>query len=44
VARAGPTHCSGEVAMGLFREAYGADFIRMGVGAEMSFSLSLPSG
>ncbi len=28
----GPTHCTGEEAMGLFREAYGAHFIRGGVG------------
>jgi 7,8-dihydropterin-6-yl-methyl-4-(beta-D-ribofuranosyl)aminobenzene 5'-phosphate synthase len=32
IVRCGATHCTGDAAIGLFREAYGADFIPMGVG------------
>ena len=32
IAYAGPTHCTGDEAMKLFREAYGTHFIRGGVG------------
>lgn len=33
VRRAGPTHCSGDAAIRLFREAFGPDFIACGTGA-----------
>ena len=33
VARAGPSHCTGEEATAMFREAYGDRFVRGGVGA-----------
>ena len=32
VKKAGPTHCTGERAIQMFRQAYGPDFIQMGVG------------
>ena len=32
VKKCGPTHCTGDTAIALFRAAYGADFIPMGVG------------
>jgi 7,8-dihydropterin-6-yl-methyl-4-(beta-D-ribofuranosyl)aminobenzene 5'-phosphate synthase len=36
VAWAGPTHCTGAEAIGLFREAYGDRFIQGGVGTVVS--------
>ena len=38
VAVAGPTHCSGELAMDLFRESYGQDFVLLGSGRVVRFS------
>lgn len=35
---AGPTHCSGEMAMDLFREAYGQNFIPLGSGRVLRLS------
>lgn len=32
VQKVGPTHCTGETAIRLFKEAYGSDFVQMGVG------------
>jgi 7,8-dihydropterin-6-yl-methyl-4-(beta-D-ribofuranosyl)aminobenzene 5'-phosphate synthase len=32
VKKAGPTHCTGDQAIRMFRNAYGADFVQMGVG------------
>lgn len=32
VQKTGPTHCTGEKAIGLFKEAYGNGFVEMGVG------------
>jgi 7,8-dihydropterin-6-yl-methyl-4-(beta-D-ribofuranosyl)aminobenzene 5'-phosphate synthase len=32
VQKVAPCHCSGEQALGLFGEAFGANFIRTGVG------------
>ncbi len=37
VERAGPTHCSGDPAMALFREEFGEDYLHLGVGAVLSF-------
>ena len=37
VTRAGPTHCSGELAMTLFEGAYGSEFIHLGVGRILRF-------
>lgn len=37
VHRAGPTHCSGARAMEIFREAYGDDFVSLGVGRVVRF-------
>jgi metal-dependent hydrolase (beta-lactamase superfamily II) len=34
---AGPTHCSGLVAMTAFQDAYGKNFQRMGVGRVLTF-------
>jgi 7,8-dihydropterin-6-yl-methyl-4-(beta-D-ribofuranosyl)aminobenzene 5'-phosphate synthase len=39
VARAGPTHCSGLMAMRLFQNAYAEDFQRLGVGRALVFPL-----
>jgi 7,8-dihydropterin-6-yl-methyl-4-(beta-D-ribofuranosyl)aminobenzene 5'-phosphate synthase len=39
VARAGPTHCSGLMAMRVFQSAYGEDFQRLGVGRVLVFPL-----
>jgi 7,8-dihydropterin-6-yl-methyl-4-(beta-D-ribofuranosyl)aminobenzene 5'-phosphate synthase len=32
VKKAGPTHCTGDRAIQMFKKAYGPDFVRMGVG------------
>ncbi|MCK4294851.1 MAG: MBL fold metallo-hydrolase [Planctomycetes bacterium] len=32
VKKVGPTHCTGDTAIGLFKQAYGSDFVKMGVG------------
>ena len=32
VKKAGPTHCTGDRAIQMFKQAYGSDFVRMGVG------------
>ena len=32
VKKAGPSHCTGDRAIQMFKQAYGADFVRMGVG------------
>jgi 7,8-dihydropterin-6-yl-methyl-4-(beta-D-ribofuranosyl)aminobenzene 5'-phosphate synthase len=32
VKKAGPTHCTGDRAIQIFKQAYGPDFVRMGVG------------
>ena len=37
VRSAGASHCTGDGAIGLFREAFGADFVEMGVGRELVF-------
>jgi 7,8-dihydropterin-6-yl-methyl-4-(beta-D-ribofuranosyl)aminobenzene 5'-phosphate synthase len=37
IRRAGPTHCTGDPAIALFREAYGPDFIALGVGRVLTF-------
>ncbi len=37
IRRAGPSHCTGDPAIELFREAYGADFIALGVGRVLTF-------
>jgi 7,8-dihydropterin-6-yl-methyl-4-(beta-D-ribofuranosyl)aminobenzene 5'-phosphate synthase len=37
VGRAGPTHCTGERAIKVFRKAYGSDFVEMGVGQVLEF-------
>jgi 7,8-dihydropterin-6-yl-methyl-4-(beta-D-ribofuranosyl)aminobenzene 5'-phosphate synthase len=39
VQRAGPTHCSGIVAMNTFQRVYGENFVRLGVGRVMEFPL-----
>ncbi|MFC1661414.1 MBL fold metallo-hydrolase [Gemmatimonadota bacterium] len=39
VKRAGPTHCSGLMAMTVFQSAYGEDFVRLGVGRVLRFPL-----
>ena len=39
VARAGPTHCTGLIAMESFHTAYGEDFQRLGVGRVLTFPL-----
>lgn len=39
VQRAGPTHCSGIVAMNTFQRVYGDNFVRLGVGRVMEFPL-----
>jgi 7,8-dihydropterin-6-yl-methyl-4-(beta-D-ribofuranosyl)aminobenzene 5'-phosphate synthase len=39
VQRAGPTHCSGLMAMRVFQNAYGDDFQRLGVGRVLKFPL-----
>ena len=36
VKRIGPTHCTGEKAIALFRDAFGKGFIEMGVGRSLS--------
>jgi len=35
VKRVGATHCTGDAAIGLFRKAFGADFVEMGVGRKI---------
>jgi len=37
VSRCGATHCTGERQIGLFAEAYGSQFVKMGVGQVLSF-------
>jgi 7,8-dihydropterin-6-yl-methyl-4-(beta-D-ribofuranosyl)aminobenzene 5'-phosphate synthase len=37
VQKAGPTHCSGDHTMEVFREAYGADFLELGSGQVLRF-------
>ncbi|MBN1223229.1 MAG: MBL fold metallo-hydrolase [Candidatus Aminicenantes bacterium] len=37
VSKCGATHCTGERQIGLFREAYGANFVEMGVGRVLTF-------
>jgi len=32
VRRVGATHCTGDAAIGMFRKAFGSDFVEMGVG------------
>jgi 7,8-dihydropterin-6-yl-methyl-4-(beta-D-ribofuranosyl)aminobenzene 5'-phosphate synthase len=39
VQRAGPTHCSGIVAMNAFQRVYGENYVRLGVGRIMEFPL-----
>ena len=43
VKRVGATHCTGEKQIALFREAYGADFVPLGVGRVLEFKSS-PAG
>ncbi len=43
VKRAGPTHCTGLMAMAAFQDAYGEDFQRLGVGRVLTFPLASPS-
>jgi len=40
VKKCGATHCSGEMAIGMVREAYGDDFVEMGVGRTISLSVT----
>lgn len=40
IRKAGPTHCSGPDAMASFQDAYGEDFLQMGVGRVLRFPLS----
>jgi 7,8-dihydropterin-6-yl-methyl-4-(beta-D-ribofuranosyl)aminobenzene 5'-phosphate synthase len=40
VQRAGPTHCSGLLAMAVFQDAYGENFQRLGVGRVLSFPMA----
>ena len=35
VQRVGATHCTGDAAIGMFRKAYGPDFVEMGVGRKI---------
>jgi 7,8-dihydropterin-6-yl-methyl-4-(beta-D-ribofuranosyl)aminobenzene 5'-phosphate synthase len=35
VKKAGPTHCTGDQAIEMFKEAYGPDFVQMGVGRRL---------
>ncbi len=37
VRRVGATHCTGDAAIGMFREAFGPDFVEMGVGRRIEF-------
>lgn len=37
IRRAGPSHCTGDPAIELFRTAYGADFIALGAGRVLTF-------
>lgn len=37
VKQAGPTHCTGDKAIKMFKDAYGKDFVRMGVGKILEF-------
>jgi len=37
VSRAGPCHCTGDSAIGLFEEVYGRDFVSVGVGTTINF-------
>ena len=32
VQKVGATHCTGDLAIGLFKKAYGENFVQMGVG------------
>jgi 7,8-dihydropterin-6-yl-methyl-4-(beta-D-ribofuranosyl)aminobenzene 5'-phosphate synthase len=38
VAKCGATHCTGDRQIGLFEQAYGSNFVKMGVGLVLSFS------
>jgi len=40
VQKAGPTHCSGEHTVDVFREAYGAEFVELGSGRVLTFGSS----
>lgn len=44
VAWAGPTHCTGEEAIAVFREVYGDHFVRAGAGAVIEVAAPAPSG
>lgn len=37
VSKCGPTHCTGDQAIGLFKEEYGQDFLAMGTGRVLEF-------
>lgn len=37
VHRVAPTHCTGETAMAIFREQYGANYVRAGLGSVIRF-------
>ena len=37
VQKAGPTHCTGDRAIQLFKKAYGPNFVQMGVGRILKF-------
>jgi 7,8-dihydropterin-6-yl-methyl-4-(beta-D-ribofuranosyl)aminobenzene 5'-phosphate synthase len=36
VRKAGPTHCTGDRAIQAFKQAYGSDFVQMGVGRTLT--------
>ena len=40
VKKVAPSHCTGDNAIALFRQAYGDDFIRIGAGAEIEIEIS----
>jgi len=39
VTRAGPTHCSGELTMSVFQDAYGENFVHLGAGTVLRFPI-----
>jgi len=41
VRKAGPTHCTGDRAIQMFRQVYGSDFVQMGVGRTLKIKATL---
>lgn len=37
VRQVGPSHCTGDKAIALFQEAFGGNFVRLGVGRVLKF-------